>query len=469
MPAVAPGRQSPSLIRQLALIHAGIGLVALFIGAFVLHQTLSRVVWLQHQRAILAAGAEVIQRLGREGPPGLARPFSPETARRFDSATGSMRYALLASDGRLIATSSGAEPGLPRLKEGTPLASFQTGQDGSLLWGVTQDVQTPQGRLWLQIAQDMSRSYVVLDEVPIAALGPTILVLAVGALLLFGANAGLLLLMLRPLRRAAQQAGAIGQGGAARLELDSMPVEVRPLITAVNGGLDRLDDALAWQRGFSEEVAHELRTPLAIIQAELDLLDPGPARDRLRRDVEELSRLVGDLLEAAEAASDVPVGNDSFDLAALVAEAVPRLASLAREGRSVIGPGRDGPLPVRGDRDSIGRVLRNLVENALAISPPGTAVEIGLDERRPAAEAVLAVSDRGPGVPIAERSLVFRRRWRAGDTHRRGLGLGLSIVERIARAHGGRVQVGDNPGGGAVFTVTLPLAPETAAANAAPE
>jgi signal transduction histidine kinase len=458
MSDAAPERQSPSLVRELALIHAFIGLLALLLGTLVLHQTLTRVVWQQHQRAILASAAEVIQRLNREGVAGLARPFSPETSRRFDADTGSMRFAVLTPEGRLLAASPGAGPALPREEDGEPLSAYQTGQDGSLLWGITHDILTPQGPLRLQIAQDMSRSYVVLDEVPLAAIGPIVGVLAGGAVLLFGANAVLLLLMLRPLRRAAREARRIGHGGPARIGTRGMPLEIRPLIVAVNGGLDRLDEALAWQRGFSEEVAHELRTPLAIMQAELDLLDPGPTRDRLRRDIEDLSRLVGDLLDAAEAAREMPVGPGAFDLGALAAEVTARLAPLAeREGRRVVFTGAGEPAVVPGNRDAMARVLRNLVENALAHSPPGAPVEVGL-RVLPSGEAALTVGDRGRGVPEAERALIFRRRWRTGDTHRRGLGLGLHIVERIVAAHGGSVEVGDNPGGGALFTVRLRLA-----------
>lgn len=462
MSVAKPDRKSRSLIVQLAAIHACIGLLALVLGTLVLHKTLTRVVWNQHQRSILASGAEVERRLRREGLPGLAHPFSPETTARFDSATGSMRYAVLDRNGALLAASPGAESALPRLEDGKPLATFQTGRDGSLAWGITQEVGTPQGSLLLQVAQDMSRSYIVLDDVPLAALEPMVAVLAAGAVLLFGANAALLILMLRPVRRAAREAERIGQAGPARLDARGMPRELRPLIVAVNGGLDRLDEALGWQRGFSEEVAHELRTPLAIILAELDLFEPSPARERLRRDVAELSRLVADLLEAAEATRVTPAYTGTFDLTELVAQTAERLALLAqRDGRTVIGPTPTEPIRVVGDRDAIARVLRNLVENALAHSPAGASVELRLKQRP--GEAMVDVADHGPGVPPAERDLVFRRRWRAGDTHRMGLGLGLSIVEQIVRVHGGRVAVGDNPGGGAVFTVVLPCGVEPAA------
>jgi signal transduction histidine kinase len=456
----------PSLIRQLAAIHASIGFIALVLGAIVLHQTLSSVVWDQHRRSILASAHEVLQRLSREGVEGLARPLSPEVARRFDDSTGSMRYAVMRPNGDLLLVSPGAAAVLPRRENAELPESFLEGADGSRLWGVTERIATSRGPLIVQIAQDMERSYVVLDDIAPAAVGPILAVLGLGALVLFGASALLLTMALRPLQRAAAEAAMIGKGGPARLDDGGMAEEVRPLILAMNGALDRLDEALTWHRGFSEEVAHELRTPLALMQAELDLLDPGPTRDRLLRDVEGLAQLVTDLLEAAEASRELPAAGAAFDLGELAGEMARRLAPMAeREGRRVMIDAAGAGGLVRGNRDALGRALRNLIENALSHAPAGSTVEVRLPPAAAPDEVAVAVADHGPGVPAAERQKVFRRNWRAGDTHRRGLGLGLSIVERIARAHGGRVEVGDNPGGGAVFTITLPAAaPEGAAA-----
>ena len=460
MTTSARQKAPPSLFSQLVLTYAFVAVVALVLGAVVLHRTLNVVVWDEHRRGILASADGIIQRLSREGVAGLNSPLRPEEDRRFDASTGSMRYAVLGGAGGVLALSPGAAPALPRIVEGGIPASFTEGQDGSRVWGVTQRVATPNGPVHIQIAQDMERAYVVLDDVPPAALRPVLLVLAGGAAVLFGANALLLLVTLRPLRQAAAEAARIGEGGPRRLGETDLPPEVQPLIRAVNGALDRLDEALEWHRGFSAEVAHELRTPLAMILAELDLMEEGETRDRLRDDVQGLARMVSDLLEAAEAARDRPAGAEAFDLVELATDTARRLSPLAaQEGHRIVAPAGHPPVWVRGDRASVGRAVRNLVENAIAHSPMGQPVELRL-AAAPAGEARLEVADHGRGVPAMERTKVFRRSWRAGDTHRRGLGLGLSIVDRIARAHGGRVTVGDNPGGGAVFTLCLPEAEE---------
>ncbi|NMJ44379.1 HAMP domain-containing histidine kinase [Roseomonas sp. JC162] len=458
MPAARTTDDQPSLLRQLAAIHLCLGLIALVVGAIVLHRTLTDVVWDQHRRSLLASGQDVMQRLRREGVEGLRRPLPAESNRRFDAATGSMRYAVLSLGGEVLAISPGAQEVLPKRDEGHLASFFREGADGSNVWGITERITTPRGPVIVQIAQDMDRSYVVVDDIAPAALWPILTVLATGSLILFGANALLLILMLRPIRRAAAEAARIGRGGTTRLSESGLPDEIRPMIAAVNGGLDRLDEALTWQRAFSDEVAHELRTPLAIMLAELELLDPGPARDRLQRDIEGLSQLVSDLLEAAEASRELPVGDSPFDLAELAREAAARLSAMAeRSGHRIVSPPAGPPRLVRGNRDAIGRALRNLLENALAHSPPGAPVDVLMPETMPD-EVAVAVADHGRGVPPPERQKVFRRHWRAGDSHRPGLGLGLSIVERVVRAHGGRVEVGDTPGGGAQFTITLPSA-----------
>jgi len=106
---------------------------------------------------------------------------------------------------------------------------------------------------------------------------------------------------------------------------------------------------------------------------------------------------------------------------------------------------------VRGNADTIGRAVRNLVENALTHTPPGTTVEIVVDSA-----GALRVSDRGPGVPAIDREQIFRRFWRRDRQRSGSAGLGLSIVARIARMHNATVSVTDCPGGGATFLLGFP-------------
>jgi signal transduction histidine kinase len=119
-------------------------------------------------------------------------------------------------------------------------------------------------------------------------------------------------------------------------------------------------------------------------------------------------------------------------------------------GRALAAQGTEQSVIVRGNRHAIEDAIRNLVENAVAHSPPSSEVVVDLSP-----PAAVNVSDRGPGVPLADREHIFDRFWRGRDSPGQGSGLGLAIVSEIMRAHHGSVRVGDNPGGGAVFTLVF--------------
>jgi signal transduction histidine kinase len=176
-----------------------------------------------------------------------------------------------------------------------------------------------------------------------------------------------------------------------------------------------------------------------------------------------MSRLVNQLLEMAELETFVIGPGETADLVAVSAEVAAFLAPIAlSHDKTVAVTGASGPLWVAGNADTLGRAIRNLVENGLAHTPPGTTVEIAVD---PA--GILRVSDRGPGVPAAEREQIFRRFWRRDRRRPGSAGLGLPIVARIAEMHGAAITVADRPGGGAVFALRFPTVLAPAASRAA--
>jgi signal transduction histidine kinase len=171
----------------------------------------------------------------------------------------------------------------------------------------------------------------------------------------------------------------------------------------------------------------------------------------LRQDVENMSRLVNQLLEMAELETFVIGSDEIADLVAVAAEVAAFLAPIAlANNKRVAVTGARGPVIVHGNADMLGRALRNLIENALVHTPPQTTVEIAIDAR-----GAISVYDRGPGVPPAEREQIFHRFWRRDRRRQGSSGLGLSIVSRIAERHGARVSVADRPGGGATFTLSF--------------
>jgi signal transduction histidine kinase len=206
-------------------------------------------------------------------------------------------------------------------------------------------------------------------------------------------------------------------------------------------------------RDFAADAAHELRTPLAVLRAQLESLDDKKITASLLQDVDDMARMVEQLLVATRL-DFLTVGSDErADLSAICRRVAEHIApyALSRD-RTIELLGAERPIWTRGNAAALEQAVRNLVENAIKHSKNGTTVTIRLDE-----EPSIKVIDRGEGVPFDLRDFVFRRFWRA-DSRKGGAGLGLSIVRKTVEIHAGSIDIEDNPQGGAVFTIHLPRA-----------
>jgi signal transduction histidine kinase len=262
---------------------------------------------------------------------------------------------------------------------------------------------------------------------------------------------------LRPVREASRMASRINPGELeTRLPEGDMPREILPLIEAVNRAFNRLQKGIEVQRSFTADAAHQLRTPLAILNVQIDQIAEPALRARLKKDVGLLNRIVAQLLHAAQAETLVLPVDARIDLVEVAREVATYLAPIAVEAGVTIEllGGEEGPVPVYGHAEAMGHALRNLVENAIGHAPKGSAVEVVIE--RP---STVHVIDHGPGIPPEDRANVVRRFWRA-DQSTSGAGLGLAIVAQIAQAHGATLMVGEGPADrqghhGAMFTMTL--------------
>ncbi len=254
---------------------------------------------------------------------------------------------------------------------------------------------------------------------------------------------------LRPLRLASDAAQLIGPGAPwVRLPAAGLPLELAPLVGAVNDALERLERGLEVQRRFAGDAAHALRTPLAVLAARVESLGDQPALAPLREDADRLARLVDQMLLLARLDGLAPHVSGRFDLRAVAAETVSALAPLAGQGGvDLVLSGGEGGMTVQGDAAAVELALQNLIHNAILHAPAGTEVEIVVS-----APATVRVLDRGPGVPEAARSAIFER-FRTGRPS--GAGLGLAIVAGVAAAHGGAAWAEARDGGGAVFGLRL--------------
>jgi signal transduction histidine kinase len=307
--------------------------------------------------------------------------------------------------------------------------------------------------LVMQVTRRISPTSTALDALFYEWLGEYLPVTLPMLLALLAALVFTLRGALKPLERLMRYARAINPAQTGvRLPTDDLPKELLGAVEAVNAALDRLDRGFQAQRDFLADAAHELRTPLAILAAHLDSMQDPARTSALRADVERMTKLVGQLLMVAQLEALTIRPDEQADLSEIAAEVAILMAPLAvRAGRNVAVLNAEHPVPVRGNRDALYQALRNLVENALKYTPPGTEVEIEIDP-----SGGVSVSDRGPGIPEDQRMLLFHRFWRADRRQSGGAGLGLAITHRIAAAHSGQLLVDDNPGGGARFTLRVP-------------
>jgi len=202
---------------------------------------------------------------------------------------------------------------------------------------------------------------------------------------------------------------------------------------------------------FAADVAHELRTPLAVLRAHLDSLDDADTNYQLIQDVDRITRIVEQVLAKSQIEAIQLGPDDMADLAEVSSSMAAYLAPLViREGRLIEVVGAESPVMINGNTFALEQALRNLVENAIKYSARGSTITIEVS-----ATPSIRVIDRGRGVPFEEREMIFERFHRA-DRRSGGSGLGLSIVRRVAEAHGGKISVEDAPGGGAVFVLNFP-------------
>jgi signal transduction histidine kinase len=452
----------PSLLRELAADLMAAHLVAVVVIVMLVVQVLGATVSALESRDMREVAAEVVDSLSVDGNHGLQLHLSPQTAARFSPSYGRYIYAVLDADGRVLISSSGQTEAPAGLDPATSDdISFQSRHGSVWLFGVTLKGTVGSRPVWVQVAENMNHRDVLMDEVGDAVLFrvvwgvvPVYVVLVAIAMLRMKRR-------LRPLLLVSAEAARIGPAATAtRLPEGNVPVEIRPLVTAVNTGLARLDHAFAAQREFLEDAAHELRTPLTVLRARVESLVDPAVRPALLDDIAIISRTVTQLLRVAELEGIGAGTRETVDLAALARAIAGYLTPMAAAaGKRIVVHGPDS-LPYPGNSEALGQAINNLVENALFHAPADSEVDIVLSA---APSPTITVRDHGPGVPANERDLIFQRFWRRDRRRGTGAGLGLSIVGRAVELHGGHVAVGDAEGGGAVFTITLPVAEGTAA------
>ena len=274
-------------------------------------------------------------------------------------------------------------------------------------------------------------------------------------------------LTLAPLRRVAAQVRERDEQSLNALPTTGLPDEVAPLVSALNALLQRLGQSLDTQRAFVSEAAHELRSPLTALKLQLQLLsratdDAGRAHAvaTLGTGIDRAARLVEQLLALARSEPGAPAATlQPLDLSEVVRQAVADTVPFAQSRGTEFELFADAPVTINGDRAALAMLARNLADNAVRYSPPGSRVELRVNVAHGVADGVatLQVDDAGPGIPPAERERVFDRFYRRSSHNELndepGTGLGLAIVRSVAVRHGAEVALGESPLGGLRVTV----------------
>lgn len=452
-----PGRAA-SLRRQLLIWLLPVAGIALGVSAAADFLVARHASSLAHDQGLADAAVAYVERMQR-APEVIPREL-PAAAQRMLLAGPSDRifFRLQNADGSLVAGDSRLPLELPAGPTDAP--AFFDHQDGPLgLRGVGVRFEAGGRPFQITIATTTGKRDRLMAEVVLGmALPEAIVLLATVMMLAFGIRRALA--SLAPLRR---EIARRSQSDLGPLDAAPVPEEIRPVVDEINHLLARLDRALRSQRNFVADAAHQLRTPVAGLLAQVEAVANAAAvRPVGPEDLTgivatagRLSRLVAQLLTLARTDPGSTAAKERLDLAEVAREAAEEWLPRAFAGNCDVQFDIVST-PIDGTRIALREMLANLLDNALRHGRPDGRVHVAC---RPAdGEALVVVEDDGPGIPAGEREHAFERFRRLPGTRSEGSGLGLAIVRAVARQHGGRVLLGDSALGGLSVEVRLPAA-----------
>lgn len=363
----------------------------------------------------------------------------------YDSIGKDLQYALLDRDGRMLFGSMSA----PRPLAHPGQAATSRATIGGIPFVVmTKPLAGKDGTWYLQVAHSERLSTLTRRSVGKPVLATAIWVSVVSLLLLLAVVHLTLRRFLRPLQIASRAAAGIEPTNLSkRLDTRGLPIELAPLVEAFNKALDRLERGFKVQPEFLAGAAHELKTPLALIRAQIELdgmSDPAA----LLKDVDLMARQVHQLLHLAEVSEAHNYVFAPTGIPAVASEVIGYLGRLAdlRQVSLRLGAAMSEGRLVDADRSAIFILLKNLVENAVRHASAGGAVLVAIDD------GGFYVQDDGAGIAPDDLPKLYQRFWRGAGRRDDGAGLGLAICHQIAAVHGWTIEA-RNVAPGARFTV----------------
>jgi two-component system, OmpR family, sensor histidine kinase TctE len=455
------------MLRQQLLVWLLVPLALLLCAdAYVSYRIALRFARDAYDRSLIEIAHEIALHLRVDG--GRLALEMPEPARRvlLNDPNDRIYFGITGTDGAFVAGDRVPAPNGTIAKGPRAEALYNAELHGEAVRVVQMQMDEDRARgrpaAIVRVAETEGKRRELAREILASVVVPQLLlILLAGSIVWMGVSRGL-----SPLMRLQRAVASRPPHDRSPVAVTEVPGEVRPLLDSINELLQRLDSVLTLQNRFVADAAHQLKTPVAALQAQIELAlrldDPAQLRasiEILQGGLDRLSRLVSQLLSLARNEPDAAatIRLDTLDLNALALEVASRWVPEALKRAIDLGfEAAQGPVLIEGDAERLGELLDNLLDNAIRYSKQNgrVTVQVG-SEPLPA----VCVNDDGPSIPPQERQRVFERFHRLLGTARDGSGLGLAIAREIARIHGAEITLADDTDGiGNTFCVRFPRA-----------
>jgi signal transduction histidine kinase len=363
-------------------------------------------------------------------------------------------YQLLSADGTVLEAGGFPAPDLPlpvAKSDGQVVMQLERHTlSGTSVMAAALDLGD--GRYWLRVVRNLKDTESLVAQLMLGALDelyPPIILLLIAVV---GVVVVTVLSSLRSLRAVSRQASTLSLDRLdERLHAKNLPRELVSLVQAVNGSLDRLEADYRAQREFTANAAHQLRTPLATLRARLESRYSAQELGDVTFEIEQLARLVEQLLCLARLDSREQFLFAPFDAYAVALEVARETAPMALESEHYVTAATpEASVPAHGNATLTRLVFRNLIENAIQYTPAGTSITLSAESSR------VIIADDGPGIAKHHGASLFERFHRGPNASGPGAGLGLAIAKSVMERQGGRLWLDTNEIRGARFVMEFP-------------
>ena len=444
--------RAPSLLRALVVRLTLVVVLALAGSYLLLYFEFREGLWGLEGQSI----AIQVQDLRASIVSGTSRPHLelPRRLQEFYAQPGTLNgYQLLSADGTVLESGGFSALHLPLpVARGSGQIVMQRETDGlsdNSIMAAALDFDDGHGPHWLRVVRNLEDAESLVAQLMLGALDELYPPIALLLIAVVGVVVVTVLSSLRSLRAVSHQASMLSLNRLdARLHAKNLPRELVPLVQAVNTSLDRLEADYRVQREFTANAAHELRTPLATLRARLESRFSAQELGDVALEIEQLARLVEQLLCLARLDSQEQFQFAAFDAHAVALEVARELAPVALESEHYVTAATpDASVPAHGNATLTRLVFRNLIENAIQYTPAGTSITLSADG------AAVIIADDGPGISAHAAASLFVRFRRGPNASGPGAGLGLAIAKCIMERQRGRLTLDANAARGARFVM----------------